>query len=221
LSRSQNLRIPRILILLLVLAGLIALIVLKDYFKSGPIPPSQSEPGKVDVLDGDTFVDAEGQTIRLLGIDTPEKGQAFADQATAELREMLKGGPRLRYEFGKERKDRYGRLLAFVYADSIFVNERLIEDGMASAYFFEGQLGSVLFEELCNAQRAAMRDHVGIWSLEVARPESVYNGNRRSRRFHRPDCSAVSSGETNNIVENPSREYFLSECYSPCRNCKP
>ncbi len=186
-----------------------------------PVETQQAAPGRVQVLDGDTFVDADGETIRLLGIDTPEKGQAFADQATADLREILATGSSLRYEFGKERNDRYGRLLAFVYSDSIFVNERLIEDGLASAYFFEGQLGSVVFEELCNAQRAAMRDHVGIWSLEVDRPESLYYGNRRSRRFHRPGCSAVSSGETSNLVENPNRESFLSECYSPCRNCKP
>ncbi len=205
----------------MVVAALAATILFKERFKSTPVSPPQTVPAVVKVIDGDTFVDSEGQTIRLLGIDTPEKGQAFSDEAAGELRLLLAGHSTLHYEFGKERKDRYGRLLAFVYADSIFVNERLVEDGLASAYFFEDQLAAVAFTELCSAQKAALRDKVGIWSLAVTEPESMYYGNLKSRRFHRPSCSAVISGESKHLDSNSSREYFLSECYSPCRNCKP
>ncbi len=223
MSRSGKSRIPRLLVLLLVIAGLVVSIILKEHFKSAPLAPVPSTPpqGNIKVLDGDTFVDAEGETIRLLGIDTPEKGQAFANDATESLRHLLSGGKHLRYEFGKEHNDRYGRLLAFVYTDSFFVNERLIEDGLASAYFFEDQLSAVVFDELCRAQQAAIRAKVGIWSLNADRPESVYYGNPRSRRFHRPDCGAVTSGESTRLISNPARDYFLGECYSPCRNCKP
>lgn len=221
MSPSRSSRFPRTLFLLIVITGLILAIVFKDHFKTAPVSPPQLAPARVKVLDGDTFVDAQGQTVRLLGIDTPEKGQPFADQATAELNSLLASSSRLRYEFGKERNDRYGRLLAFVYTDSLFVNERLIEDGLASAYFFEDQLTSAVFQELCNAQKNALREHVGIWSQAVVKAESVYYGNARSRRFHRPNCSAVTSGESNHLIENSSRDYFLNECYSPCRNCKP
>lgn len=221
MSPARTSRFPRTLFLLIVITGLILAIVFKDHFKTTPVSPPQTTPSKVKVLDGDTFVDSEGQTIRLLGIDTPEKGQPFAEQAAAELNLLLASSGTLRYEFGKERNDRYGRLLAFVYTDSFFVNERLIEDGLASAYFFEDQLTSVVFAELCNAQKNAMREHVGIWSQAVGNPESAYFGNPRSRRFHRPNCSAVTSGESSRLIENPGRDYFLNECYSPCRNCKP
>ena len=223
MSRSGKFRISRLLVLLLVIAGLIVSIILKEHFKSAPVSPLPESPAKtkVNVLDGDTFVDGDGQTIRLLGIDTPEKGQAFSNDATESLKRLLSHTGQLRYEFGKERNDKYGRLLAFVYTDSIFVNERLIEDGLASAYFFEDQLSAVVFDELCRAQQAAIRARVGIWSLTSGNLETVYYGNPRSRRFHRPECNAVTSGESSRLVANPSRDYFLGECYSPCRNCKP
>ncbi len=223
MSRSGKSRIPRLLVFLLVIAGLVVSIIVKEHFKSSPVAPLRSTPpqGNIKVLDGDTFVDSAGDTVRLLGIDTPEKGQAFANDAAESLRHLLSGNGKLRYEFGKERNDRYGRLLAFVYTDSLFVNERLIEDGLASTYFFEDQLSAVVFAELCNAQQAAIRAKIGIWSLTADRPESAYYGNQRSRRFHRPDCSAVTSGESARLISNPTRDYFLGECYSPCRNCKP
>ena len=221
MSRTRSSKFPRIVVLLLVVAALVATIIFKENFKAPAVLPLQTAPALVKILDGDTFVDGEGQTIRLLGIDTPEKGQAFSDEAAGELRLLLAGNATLKYEFGKERTDRYGRLLAFVYADSVFVNERLIEDGLASAYFFEDQMAAVEFQELCSAQKAALRERVGIWSLAVAKPESVYYGNSKSRRFHRPSCDAVTSGEAKHLTENPSREYFLGECFSPCRNCKP
>lgn len=174
------------------------------------------------MIDGDTFVDADGRTIRLLAIDTPEKGEPYYRNAKDELGRII-GGHRLRFEFGPEANDRYGRLLAFVFADdSIFVNARLLEEGLARAYFFEeNMLTSPYADRLCQSQKVALRASRGIWSLTKPRAETRYFGNPRTLRFHRPSCNSIAHADTTTLVRTTSRDSLLEQCYSPCRNCKP
>ena len=73
----------------------------------------------VKVVDGDTVVvllaDGRQEDVRLIGIDTPETGEEFADEATAALRSILESKP-LRLEEDVEVRDQYERLLAYVWA---------------------------------------------------------------------------------------------------------
>lgn len=137
--------------------------------------------------------------------------------------ERIISGRRLRLEPGADSTDRYGRLLAFVFTDdSIFVNARLLEEGLARTYFFEENMKRNPYaDQLCQAQRSAIRSKRGIWSLAPPRPETRYFGNRHTLRFHRPDCSGVASSDTMTLVRTSSRDSLLEQCYSPCRNCKP
>jgi len=95
------------------------------------------------VIDGDTIVarvDGREEHVRYIGIDTPETVkpntpvQCFGPQAHA-LNARLLGDPgtSLTLRFDRELRDRYGRLLAYVYrgADGMFVNARLVEAGAA------------------------------------------------------------------------------------------
>jgi micrococcal nuclease len=93
------------------------------------------------VVDGDTIhVDLGGtdETVRYIGIDTPESVkpdtpvQCFAEQASAANARLVRG-QEVRLRFDAERRDRYGRLLAYVYLadDGTFVNEQLVRDGDA------------------------------------------------------------------------------------------
>ena len=111
--------------------------------------PSRATPGdgsatvtKVD--DGDTIeVDIGGrdETIRLLGIDTPETHhptqpvECFGAEATARTQALLPEGTEVRLVRDVEARDRFGRLLAYVYRaeDGLFVNLALAEDGFAAA----------------------------------------------------------------------------------------
>jgi micrococcal nuclease len=93
------------------------------------------------VIDGDTIVLVNGEKIRYLGIDTPEtrfspRGpQYYADEATAANRRLVEG-KNVRLEFDVERRDIYGRLLAYVFVDTIFVNAELVRGGYAKTLFF-------------------------------------------------------------------------------------
>lgn len=174
------------------------------------------------MIDGDTFVDSAGRKIRLLGIDTPEKGEPYYQEAKLELAELI-SGRRLKYELGSESTDRYGRLLAFIFVDdTLFVNARLLEEGLARAYFFEENISASQYgDRLCGAQREAFHQHKGIWSLKIENPSDRYFGNQHTLRFHRPSCSAVERGDTTTMIRSTDRNFFINNCYSPCRNCKP
>ncbi len=211
---------PAYLILIIIIV-LLAVLSRKVYWPS-PSPETPAPSGPIQVTDGDTFTDSQGEKVRLLGIDTPERGDTLFTEAKVELQQLLASSKQIRYEFGPEKRDRYQRLLAFVYVDdTIFVNERLIEDGLAVAYFFPEQLSDATFQDLCAAQRNAIRERVGLWSIAPERPESLYFGNIKRRRFHRPSCSAVAEDSRHNFVTKPTREDFLNDCFAPCRNCKP
>src|SRR5215213_8338511 len=88
------------------------------------------------VVDGDTVVLAGGERVRYIGVDTPESVkpgepvQCYA-KAAGRANERLVEGQRVRLRFDAERRDRYGRLLAYVYRNDLFVNATLVKRGYA------------------------------------------------------------------------------------------
>ncbi len=87
------------------------------------------------VIDGDTIMTADGSRVRYIGIDTPEvypKVEAFGIEAWQANRELV-AGKTVRLERDVSNTDRYGRLLRYVYVDSIFVNAELVRRGLARA----------------------------------------------------------------------------------------
>jgi micrococcal nuclease len=91
------------------------------------------------------MVDGQSQSVRLLGIDTPETKdprkpvQCFGEQASARTHDLLDGREVwLEFDPSQGRKDRYGRLLAYVWLDhSSMVNETLIREGFAHKYTYD------------------------------------------------------------------------------------
>jgi micrococcal nuclease len=94
------------------------------------------------VVDGDTVVarlPGGDEKVRLIGIDTPETVdprkpvQCFGKEASNRTKELLPPGTAIRLERDVEARDRYGRLLAYVYRadDGTFVNLALAEEGYA------------------------------------------------------------------------------------------
>ena len=93
------------------------------------------------VVDGDTIkvlIDGREETVRYIGVDTPETKkpgapvECFGKRASAENARLVEG-ERVRLVAGAEPRDRYGRLLAYVRRehDDAFVNERLLRGGFA------------------------------------------------------------------------------------------
>jgi micrococcal nuclease len=93
----------------------------------------------VRVVDGDTFearIDGEDEDVRLIGVDTPETVkpdtpvQCYGPRASDFTHHLLEGRT-VRLVFGVERRDVYGRLLAYVHLGDRFVNAALVRRGLA------------------------------------------------------------------------------------------
>lgn len=92
------------------------------------------------MIDGDTLVVDGVETVRLIGVDTPETVdprrpvQYFGREASNFTR-ALALGRMVRLEFDVDRRDRYGRTLAYVYlSDGMFLNAEIIRQGYGYAY---------------------------------------------------------------------------------------
>ena len=115
------------------------------------------------VIDGDTVELADGRRVRYLGIDTPESGEYYAEEATARNKELVEGKT-IELQRGDRDQDEYGRLLRYVYVDGVFVNAELIAGGYAKAYIFEpDDRYSQILVQL--EQYAKMRER-GLWATE-------------------------------------------------------
>ncbi len=137
--------------------------------------PSQAEPSTgvqvVGVVDGDTIeiccVFGKREKVRYIGVNTPEtkhprKGVEPLGKEAAEANRRLVGGQNIRLEFDVELRDRYGRLLAYVYLeDGTFVNAWLVQNGYAQVMTIPP---NVRYQELfLTLQREARQAQRGLW----------------------------------------------------------
>jgi micrococcal nuclease len=117
------------------------------------------------VVDGDTIALVDGTRVRLVQIDTPEKGdECYGNEASAVTSRLLPPGTHVRIEQDPalDQVDRYNRKLAYVWRGDEDVNLRLVEEGAAGVWFFDGRRGRHAVELLRAAERARA-DHKGLW----------------------------------------------------------
>jgi endonuclease YncB( thermonuclease family) len=177
------------------------------------------------VYDGDTILTGTDQKVRYIGIDAPEVGYGVKKSefmALAARNENIRivGKSSLLLEFDQETKDRYGRLLAYVYLESgEMVNALLIRKGLAHVAVRQPNLK--YFRRLLHQQRKAMGEKLGIWGAPAEREEAFYLGNRKSYRFHRPNCPFGRRMASDHRLNFGSREEAYWEGFSPCSKCLP
>jgi len=90
------------------------------------------------VIDGDTIVIENETSVRLLGINSPEKGEPYYNEAKDFLEELV-FNKTIKLEFGKEKYDKYHRILAYISVDEKNVNLELVKEGFANFYFPSGK----------------------------------------------------------------------------------
>jgi micrococcal nuclease len=164
---------PRQVIVLraVVVVALLAL-ALWQFRGDNGAPPAPHEPGAVALVrravDGDTLLLADHTRVRLLGVDTPEtkRPEAPVEPWGPEAHEFTRArveGREVRLEFDKERYDKYGRVLAYVYLGDWFLNEELIRAGMGRA-ITNHPYSEAMKRRFRAAEREARDNRRGIWS---------------------------------------------------------
>jgi micrococcal nuclease len=134
--------LPVLLVLAALLVGGSGADVLDRLRDAGGDAGGKGTARVVRVVDGDTIVvrlDGDEERVRYIGVDTPESVkpgspvECFGKRAAAENRRLV-AGRRVRLVSDAEARDRYGRLLAYVYraSDGLFVNRALVERGYAT-----------------------------------------------------------------------------------------
>jgi micrococcal nuclease len=155
----------RLLPWLILLAAIAGFLVAGGREGSGATDSAQA----TRVVDGDTVevrLDGRLEKVRLIGIDTPESVkpgtpvECYAKAASAETKRLLEGR-RVELRFDAERRDRYGRLLAYVYRDGLFVNAELVKRGYARTLTIPPNVAHAdLFVRLAREARQGGR---GLW----------------------------------------------------------
>ena len=118
----------------------------------------------VSITDGDTIkimYHGKKEPVRLVGIDTPETNECFNKEATEKLRSLvLDKEIRVEFDTKQDERDRYDRLLFFIWVDDVFINEVMIEEGYAEAYRDLPYDNKDQFIEL---EKEAKDNGLGVW----------------------------------------------------------
>ena len=122
------------------------------------------------VIDGDTFEiinKGKSERVRLIGVDTPEtvkpnsKVQPFGPEASSFTKKMIEG-KMVRLEFDVQERDKYGRLLAYVYLeDGTLLNSRLLEEGLATIMTVPPNVR--MANTFLGIQKKTQKQKKGIW----------------------------------------------------------
>lgn len=122
------------------------------------------------IVDGDTVVLAQLGTVRLIGVDTPEtvdprKPVQYFGREAAEFLRTLLYGQLVRVEYERSLRDRFQRMLAYVYLpDGTFVNLEIVLQGYGHAYL---KYPFRHAEQFRAAERRAREARSGLWANQL------------------------------------------------------
>lgn len=174
------------------------------------------------VNDGDTIVLSNGKRVRYIGINAPEidhdnhRAQPFGYESRSYNKDAV-FNRKIRLEFDRERQDRYGRLLAYLFLpDGTFLNQALLQKGYA--YFLFKKPNLKYSQRLLKAQLEAMKEKRGIWE-NWHEEKKRYIGNRNSRRFHEEGCGSAKQISRRNRTQFSTKWEAFKAGYAPAGGC--
>ncbi len=170
------------------------------------VPTADLEYRVARVVDGDTVELDGGERVRYIGIDTPEsvdsrKSVECFGREAAERNRVLVEGKSVRLERDVSDRDRYGRLLRYVYVGKALVNEQLVAEGFAVASAYPPDVARQ--QRLEAAEQVAREAGIGLWAgckdavvLSTATTTGgLVKGNISAsgeRIYHLPECASYA-----------------------------
>lgn len=137
------------------------------------------------VTDGDTLMVRIGgrqERVRLIGVDAPEKGQGFWGEKATQFTRERAFRRTVTLELDVQERDRYGRLLAYVYVNGSMLNEELLREGLAMLFTIPPNVRYA--DQFVKLQQEARRREVGIWNPKSGLAESpaAYRREKEGRK---------------------------------------
>lgn len=124
------------------------------------------------VIDGDTLELKNGRTIRLVGVDAPNRGEPYFGQAL-EYTISLVEDQKVKLEYDAYQDDKFGRILAYVLAPcttqkgcqdgQLMLNQGLVENGLAKVVIYSKRKKLKYQEELLSAEEEAKKQDLNLW----------------------------------------------------------
>lgn len=179
----------------------------------------------VKVVDGDTVkLNYKGKvaTFRLLLIDTPETKdprkpvQKYGPEASAFTTKMMTNAKKIEVEFDKGQKtDKYGRYLAYVYADGVMVNNALVRDGLARVKYVYPPNNT--YEKMIRESEAkAKTEKLNIWSEENAVNTSLTSAKNIKTAKHTATTKKSITHYSSKKSKKSSRAKAKKEYFKNC-----
>jgi micrococcal nuclease len=112
------------------------------------------------IIDGDTIVISTGEHVRFVGMNAPEHDTQYGPGATAHLHQLI-DGKSLQLQRDVSDKDKYGRILRFVWVGSENVDLQMVKDGWAKQLLIEPD--NEYADQIKTLQQQAEAAHLGIW----------------------------------------------------------
>ena len=185
----------------------------------------------IRVVDGDTFkinYNGKEESVRLIGVDTPEsvhpdaeKNTEFGKTASNFSKNYLEG-KEVTLEFDVQERDQYGRLLAYVYLNGIMYNKTLLEEGYAKIATYPPNVKYV--DDFTTIQEEARNNKKGLWGYETT--SSASNSSQTSSATNTINSNSSSTSDNSENIEYNGQTVYKSKTgskyhYSPtCSNMK-
>ncbi|MGE5582361.1 MAG: thermonuclease family protein [Bacillota bacterium] len=193
--------------------------------ESWPVPPNLREYTVTRVIDGDTIELEQLGKVRYIGVNTPElhhpiKGVEPYGFEAAIANKKLVLGKKVKLEYDVGRRDKYGRILAYVYVGSIFVNAYLVQAGFAQIMTIPPNVKyATLFRQL---QREAQAANRGLWGkVEPVKQSGLYLGSAKGSTYHYQTCKWAQKIKPGNKIWFNSKDEAEKSGYKPCKACNP
>lgn len=172
------------------------------------------------VYDGDTIKLADGRKLRLIGINTPERGrdgkpnEPFYLAAKKQLQDIIsKSNNKVKIVFGEDKRDRYKRLLAHIFTiNNENITKTLIQKGMGFAVVIPPNIHFLSCYQ--HAEQLAKKNKRGIWNHQYSKATNVTSLNKSARGFHQISGTVDRIGESRssfwlNINSNSNAKFAL------------
>jgi micrococcal nuclease len=176
------------------------------------------------VISGDTIQIDNGETVKYIGIETPELnpkegGSGFFARQAYKYNQKLVFMKKVRLEFDKEGKDKEGRILAYVFQKNVFVNAELIKLGYAKTSIIPPN--DKYKNMFLDFEKKAQQSEKGLWQETKQDTETSYIGNKRTYAFHRPSCKYIDKIPEKSKIIFRNRADAIKIGYIPDKMCKP